>query len=703
MPGTQESLSSTLASVEQGVERATEAWASWRAAATNASLAAVMGTSIPATLRPNDVWNVTDSILSDRVLDREIASVEEEAPRLRGMIEDHISWILRQAEEELVTSIQTVVPTFQANGDPIREGGELTKLDKAFRRMTKLTKRVKIARQQAAALDEELRELQTKRTMTNSVVRDAQSNHAKQVEFITEQAGQLAFGDQAKEEVARKIESLKRNHVGNALDFFESSAYTTCQKQRERIEKERSHIELELQSFFDHFAHGASRTESSKPERTQLKLAHELEKGKSGFKQIQLVEAFCLGRGNEMWAIIPDLLRIGHDVHPTDLIHWQPPLSSAVPEPLRDYREEQNRAFAKRILHPSICSPGLRTRLLATHSHGVHKTSFKADPNDGCAIYWVMLQLFRPVDRDHRRELELSVAKMYSRFHTGNPSEPLADLCSKVREGMDIGARIRWDTTAIPLIDVLGSRDAMFTVELAKYRDLPPDPDDSIVELDAMISVISDTVQVLDKAKKNWEEKTAMVASNSHSKELKAMRAEIKALKASMSSDHPTHDTTNPNPKKRKRGLKAEVQLPKGVTKGHCWVKGCGRKIEKWSPQNNWKLCTTCLLKVKDSGQPAKLMDGTEWGRARALSAMGQMRKAGVSSLPESKRAKDVKLKKALKVLRRSKPEGESAFDVQDPDAEGEGCSRVDFDEDFDADTEELIRSLRNSRKVTRR
>ena len=149
--------------------------------------------------------------------------------------------------------------------------------------------------------------------------------------------------------------------------------------------------------------------------------------------------------------------------------------------------------------------------------------------------------------------------------------------------------------------------------------------------------------------------------------------------------------------------MKAEVQLPKGVTKGHCWVKGCGRKIEKWSPQNYWKLCTTCLLKVKDSGQPAKLMDGTEWGRARALSAMGQMRKAGVSSLPESKRAKDVKLKKALKVLRRSKPEGESAFDVQDPDTEGEGRPRVDFDEDFDADTEELIRSLRNSRKVTRR
>ena len=134
MPGAEESLSSTLASIEEGVERASKAWASWRATAVNASLAAVMGTSIPATLRSNDVWNVTESILSDRHLDHAIAAVEEEEPRLRGLIEDHISWILRQAEDELVKSVQTVVPSFNLVGDPIREGGELTKMDKAARR-----------------------------------------------------------------------------------------------------------------------------------------------------------------------------------------------------------------------------------------------------------------------------------------------------------------------------------------------------------------------------------------------------------------------------------------------------------------------------------------------------------------------------------------------------------------------------------------
>ena len=41
MPGAEESLSTTLASIQEGVERANEAWASWRATAVNASLAAL--------------------------------------------------------------------------------------------------------------------------------------------------------------------------------------------------------------------------------------------------------------------------------------------------------------------------------------------------------------------------------------------------------------------------------------------------------------------------------------------------------------------------------------------------------------------------------------------------------------------------------------------------------------------------------------
>ena len=95
--------------------------------------------------------------------------------------------------------------------------------------------------------------------------------------------------------------------------------------QRRAIEIERTHCELELQSYFDHHAHGASHSESAKPDRQTLKLASNLEQAKSGYKQVQLVDMYVLSRGNEMWAIIPDLLRIGHDIDPIECVHWKPP------------------------------------------------------------------------------------------------------------------------------------------------------------------------------------------------------------------------------------------------------------------------------------------------------------------------------------------------------------------------------------------
>ena len=81
--------------------------------------------------------------------------------------------------------------------------------------------------------------------------------------------------------------------------FFTSPEYKALSKERKTVAQEREHIELELQSYFDHFSQGASRSETAKPNREPLRLAPDLEEGKAGFKQIKLVDAFCLGRGNE--------------------------------------------------------------------------------------------------------------------------------------------------------------------------------------------------------------------------------------------------------------------------------------------------------------------------------------------------------------------------------------------------------------------
>ena len=161
-----------------------------------------------------------------------------------------------------------------------------------------------------------------------------------------------------------------------------------------------------------------------------------------------------LARGNELWAIIPDLLRIGHDVDPIDCMHWRPLAIDDVGSSLKPYRAEQSRAFAKRLL--SLVTPGMRSKLLASHKHGVSKSEYKADQHDGLALYWVMLQLFHPLSRDYRRTLELKINRLHSKFSSGDHSVPFAELQEKVQEALDLMFRVRWDTTAVPIIDALG-------------------------------------------------------------------------------------------------------------------------------------------------------------------------------------------------------------------------------------------------------
>ena len=135
---------------------------------------------------------------------------------------------------------------------------------RCWRRLTKLSKRVKIARRKAEGLQSELDELKSKSNVSSA--NEYEMNHAEQTSFIFEQAQQLSFGDEAKDAVTAEIAKLKKKFSGRPSAFFTSDEYADLQKQRKRIEDERSHIELELQSYFDHFAHGASKTETAQPE-----------------------------------------------------------------------------------------------------------------------------------------------------------------------------------------------------------------------------------------------------------------------------------------------------------------------------------------------------------------------------------------------------------------------------------------------------
>ena len=56
-------------------------------------------------------------------------------------------------------------------------------------------------------------------------------------------------------------------------------------------------------------------------DKVKLTLATNLESYKVGFRQIQLIDLYCLQRANEMWAILPSIQRVGHDVDPIKCMH----------------------------------------------------------------------------------------------------------------------------------------------------------------------------------------------------------------------------------------------------------------------------------------------------------------------------------------------------------------------------------------------
>ena len=146
-------------------------------------------------------------------------------------------------------------------------------------------------------------------------------DHDSQIKFVSAKASQLAFCDRARSEVESAVQSLKDSHGnadgGSCRALYQSDEFSDLQAEIKRINADRNGIELALQAYFDHHSQGASRTESAKIERVQLKLPANLDKGLAGYKLITAMEDYLVGRGNEFWSIIPDLRRSAHDIDPS--------------------------------------------------------------------------------------------------------------------------------------------------------------------------------------------------------------------------------------------------------------------------------------------------------------------------------------------------------------------------------------------------
>ena len=664
-------LSTTLSDLDSAITAEHNAWAAFAGYAQNAHLAAVMGPSLLRHLRPSSEWDIASAMSTDQALQRELLLAQVHAPGLQVAIEEHIRWTVQEIEDGIVDDIRNHNPAFVITANP-------TETREARAARTAHGAAAALTPTRLAAVRTEANALVSARGVAG-VTKSRQSvidTHADQTSVIERQATHLAFGDKALASIEREIDNLKSSFgpTQDARDFFKGSTYKGLGKERSTVTKEREHIELQLQSYFDHFAQGASRSETAKPNREPLRFAADLELGKAGYKQIQLMDAFMLGRGNELWALIPDILRIGHDIDPVSFMHWKPSTDeSDYPESIRRYRREQNKSFAQKLLNPNLCSQGLRARLLATHKHGANKIEVKASEDDGTAIYWVLCQLFHPISREYRRTLEADLAKMHTQFRSGNPKPALDLLRCKVQEALDVAARIKWDVVAIPLINTLETRDPKFAVALGDYRDKPIDPDDSCVELDQLVSTVKEVIDQCDEARKDWEERAARKAG-SKDDYTSSLERRIKALEASK----PTN-TTNP------KGLR-------GQETGTCMKPKCGRVIKPWKP--GWKLCSTCLLKTIEGKVPITLTDGSTWTPHQARCSLGEMKALKVAAVKKVKIGKKAKKQpKGARISKRPHSDTETPGG-EDVDAEEEAEQRIVR---FSAGTERLYDELQRA------
>ena len=641
-----ESLIDTLASLQSARSGLSDAWALRMSAFHKAHFAAVMGNSLTRNCREQG-WIVEEALRADVNLVSAVQHYTGDAGAdvIYSVIADHIRWILEQIEKEITADISAVIPSFDPATDSPQQSEHTdaqreyaraqAEEDGVFRSAVMLADRVKVYS------DPSMDSTTDKRSRAVDL-------HGEQYAHILSQAGHLHRCDSIKSEVDADIRTKEGIFPGTAREFLSSPEYSSCQKELKTVAQIRTDLELALQTYFDHHSQGASRSESVKVERKALKLVPELTSRRVGFKMIQEMETFLQGRGNEMWAIIPDLLRIGHDIDPVSFLHWQPPLDDAVPLELRSYRQEQNTVLATKLLG-LLNSAGLRQTVLAHRSYGANKVPFKASETDGCSIYWVMLQLYHPIDRSERRKIEKDIEKAHETFSSGNPHSALKKLRTKVQEGLDIAVKLRWDSAGIPLIDTLCSRDSMFTVELNEWRDKPLNTDDSLPDLDEMLSKVEEVIETLDSAAKQWSSKSAMSATPSKTeKKLEKLEKQVKMLQSQPRS------SKTPDPNKSKKDAKAfQNELKKDKGPGFCQAVGCGTKIPKFDKKggstSGWKLCATCMMKFLETKKPVKLVDGRyfgdKWDKAKnekqarvAQTLLGQMRTAGVKGIPASNR-----------------------------------------------------------------
>ena len=719
------SLASSLGKLTRQVQELSDAWAARASAHPLGCFAAVMGTSLGRHMSLDSAWQpdvggasgrgITDT--SGYLLNYEDDESQSLGTSLIGHVRAETNLALKSARvaiaQDMKSYLENSIGESEYSGVVDPDWASQCKLFDArltsdLKSVLELTEQVKLIESgymtsgRFAAENRE-RVIEKWRTQTDHIHDVAQ--HFQELDTLLRDS---------KEERSRMRKAFASENPGASHQWYSSKEAKKLDAQVKGIESERSGLECELQSYFDHHLQGAVRSEHIRPDRSKFTYVANLSDGKVGRKQIQIMDSFLQTRGNEFWAIYPDIIRIGHDQDIKKAIHWMPSTCmDDYPEAIRPYRIAQSEALATKLLAEAH---GLRTSILSAGKFGKNrKISYQASVTDGPACYSVLLNRFHPIGRDQFSKLENQLAGFGAKFRTGNPRSTLLDFQTILLDANETGNPLKFDQIMVPVIDHLSSRvPEVFGVKLADDRCLGENPDDAGIEMFELCGKIEELIDECDQRKVNWSTDGTAKAAGSKS------RADFAKLQSRIAQLEGTAKLSYGN------SLNDGKATPKGGPNGKCMAKGCGQKIERFKPGCGWKLCGTCLMKVRTTEKSIPLIDGSTWehrpfptAKAAADSLIGEMRKAGSKQCSkaavrkaakaaaavdegeggENRQARKARLRKEKKSKAR---EAKRARASGDSDDEGEAYSakRVRFanqEDDLIGSTDQIMAGLLDS------
>jgi len=246
------------------------------------------------------------------------------------------------------------------------------------------------------------------------------------------------------------------------------------------IAKQKDEAEKEIQAFFDHHAHAASKSDTSKADKHKLSVDPKVERKQEGSKLIITVDLFLQSPANEFWAI----QSASHECLMT-LIQSAACTGGRLTDQEHDtelskYRVQQSRVFSQR-LQAVLPQPMVVAKLFAPHYHGVNKEMYQAGQDDGVALWWVLIQLAHPLNRDHRCQLaqDISALTFHTKLRTGDLTSKLNQLAELVQKSNEIELKIQWEVSGVPIIRELENGSTELMLKLESFRDLPTSRDDA--------------------------------------------------------------------------------------------------------------------------------------------------------------------------------------------------------------------------------